>query len=105
MPRVYRVLFADGHEGDAVEDELLTGPQWFSRAAPPKAPGAVRAHPDTTPPSPGQAAEAPAAPGAARPPAGLGFTGIPGTRARTRPAPGAATPAPTTQARPYRSTQ
>jgi hypothetical protein len=26
VPKMYRVRFEDGHEGDACEDELLTGP-------------------------------------------------------------------------------
>lgn len=43
MPRVYRVRFPDGHEGGAWEDELLTGPEWFSRPDPPPRPQAAPA--------------------------------------------------------------
>lgn len=32
MPRVYRIRFSDGHEGSAVEDELLIGAEFFDPA-------------------------------------------------------------------------
>jgi len=35
MPNVYRVRFADGFEGHVFEDELLTGPEHYSRPDPP----------------------------------------------------------------------
>jgi hypothetical protein len=33
-PNVYIIRFADGHEGGAVEDELLNGPEFFFRPGP-----------------------------------------------------------------------
>lgn len=37
-PNIYRVRFADGFEGDAFEDELLTGPQFYERPDPDRTP-------------------------------------------------------------------
>jgi hypothetical protein len=39
-PVAYRVEFPDGLEWDVFEDELLTGPEHFTRPDPPKEPPA-----------------------------------------------------------------
>lgn len=36
-PNAYRIRFGDGHEGTALEDELLTGPEHYERPGPPPA--------------------------------------------------------------------
>lgn len=38
VPLVYKVRFADGHEGDATEDELLTSEDDYCRTDPPPVP-------------------------------------------------------------------
>jgi len=42
-PNVYQVRFADGHEGTAFEDELLTGPEHYQRPDPPPSLADIRA--------------------------------------------------------------
>ena len=42
-PNVYQVRFADGYEGTAFEDELLTGPEHYERPAPPPSLADIRA--------------------------------------------------------------
>lgn len=38
QPKVYKIRWADGFEGDVFEDELLTSPAGFERPAPPARP-------------------------------------------------------------------